>query len=59
MVYILRKPHPNGLLIYLACTWIDHSLYVGSKVPLIIDMIPHLQVQDTSPIDIIRTVMKR
>lgn len=49
VTYIPRKPHPNGLLIYLACTFISHPTKLNSKLPYIIDIWSHLKVGDIGP----------
>lgn len=59
VVFIPRKPHPNGLEVFLACSYIPHPVEVGSVLPFIIDMIPHLELNDYTPTDIIAQVMHR
>ena len=59
VVYIPRKPHPNGLLLYLSCSWLPHPIYVNSAIPVIIDLIPHLKPHDVSPSIAIEEIMKR
>ena len=53
VVFIKRKPHPNGLELFLFSSFInhphDHPLN-GSirKMPYIVDCLPHLQVGDVA-----------
>lgn len=48
VVYIPRKPHPNGLLIYTVATYVK-GLTENQKLPYVLDLIPHMQVGDVSP----------
>lgn len=47
-VYIPRNPHPNGLEVYIATTYVSSSSSPDKKSPWIIDLFPHLQ-QDDGP----------
>ena len=58
VVYIPRKPHPNGLLLYLSCSWISHPIY-DSKLPFIIDLIPYLKFNDINPTKVVEIVIER
>lgn len=49
MVYIPRKPHPNGLLIYQLATFVQHATKENKKMPFIINMLSHLKMNDTNP----------
>ena len=49
LVYIPRKPHPNGLLVYLLVTYTTHPIRTTEAVPYILDFLPHLKVGDVSP----------
>jgi hypothetical protein len=51
VVFIPRKPHPNGLLVYLLASFINHPVRPDSKVPFILDILPHLKVGDAAPVD--------
>jgi hypothetical protein len=59
VMYIERKPHPNGLLIYVACGWIPHPTKNNKILSFVIDILPHLTVGDVNPIETVRLVMKR
>lgn len=58
-VYIPRKPHSNGLLIYLACTFINHPAKENTVLPLIVDMLPHLRVGDISANNALQLIIYR
>ena len=58
VVFIPRKPHPNGLLLYQAATFIKHPLQ-DSVLPYIIQTLPHLQVGDTNPIENLKELKRR
>eukprot|EP01105_Mastigella_eilhardi_P014704 TRINITY_DN3345_c0_g1_i2.p1 TRINITY_DN3345_c0_g1~~TRINITY_DN3345_c0_g1_i2.p1 ORF type:complete len:434 (+),score=59.09 TRINITY_DN3345_c0_g1_i2:763-2064(+) len=45
VVFIQRKPHPNGLLIYLLATCVKNSLK-GKNVPFVLSIFPHLTAGD-------------
>lgn len=49
-VYIQRKPHPNGLLLYLLSCCVDHHAR-EKGLPFVLDFLPHLVVNDTAPDD--------
>jgi hypothetical protein len=55
--YMPRKPHPNGLLLYMICTWIMNPAEVSTnrlpKLPFILDFHPHLTVGDSAPHDVL------
>ena len=57
--FIPRKPHKNGLLIYHACTYVNHPTKSNKILPFIVDAMPHLSPLDTNPHDFLRWVMKR
>ena len=48
VVYIKRKPHPNGLEVFLLSSYINHPTEEGHKYPYIVDCLPHLQVGDVT-----------
>jgi hypothetical protein len=58
VVYIPRKPHPNGLEIFLVTTPVEDPTSQKEKLPYIIDIVPHLRNGDNVPSDIIRSFMK-
>jgi hypothetical protein len=58
VVYIPRKPHPNGLEIFLVTTPIEDPTSQKEKLPYIVDIVPYLRNGDNVPSDIIRTFMK-
>ena len=47
VVYIPRKPHPNGLEAFLAATYVEDSTSVGG-IPWIVGIYPHLTPGDES-----------
>lgn len=49
VVYIPRKPHPNGFLVYLLATFLQHPIKTNRVIPYILDFIPHVQVGDIAP----------
>jgi hypothetical protein len=57
-MYIQRKPHPNGLLLYLLVCAVEH---VGraNGLPFILDFLPHLVINDTAPDDTIMQFKQR
>lgn len=58
VMFIKRKPHPNCLVIYQSMTYIEHPIR-NSKLPFIVDMLPHLQVGDVNPILAVKQTMQR
>ena len=58
VVFIPRKPHPNGLLLYLCATFINHP-YENTKLPYILDILPHLKSCDISPHSALNDFLKR
>jgi hypothetical protein len=58
-MYIQRKPHKNGLMIYQAVSYIDSPLYSDLIIPFIVDMSPHLIVGDGAPVDVVYKFMNR
>lgn len=50
LAFIPRKPHPNGLLIYVASCLVNHA-FSAKGLPYILDMLPHLAAGDTAPHD--------
>jgi hypothetical protein len=56
VVYMPRKPHPNGLEFMLLMTFIRHS---GYDLPYMLDILPHLAAQDCNPPDIIKQFVER
>jgi hypothetical protein len=59
LVYIPRKPHPNGLFLYLGVLYIPHPTEENSVLPFIIDIIPHLKVNDISPTEAVKQMIQR
>jgi hypothetical protein len=59
LTYIPRKPHPNGLLLYLGSSYILHPTKQQSKLPYVVDIIPHLQVNDVSCSIAVHKIMQR
>lgn len=48
IVYMPRKPHPNGLLCYLGCTFVQDP-NSDRFLPFIVSFAPHLRPSDYSP----------
>lgn len=59
VMWIKKKPHPNGLVIYHVCTFIEHPIRKGSVIPFIVDTLPHLKSGDSGLADVVKKVMKR
>lgn len=59
VVYIPRKPHPNGLLEYLYATYVENPVRNDSVLPYIVDIKPHLQVGDVNPISAVLDFLPR
>lgn len=57
VVFIPRKPHPNGLEIFQISSFLLCS--DGTKLPFILDLIPHLKVGDVCPTEAIQQLMLR
>jgi hypothetical protein len=49
VVFIPRKPHPNGLLLYQAVTYVASPISRTQVLPYIVDILPHLEQGDYSP----------
>jgi hypothetical protein len=48
VIYMPRKPHPNGLFLYLLATYVKCPIDQSRKLPVILDYEAHLRVGDTS-----------
>ena len=48
-MFIQRKSHPNGLLNYLAITYVENSQAEPKYLPFIDDVNPHLVNADAAP----------
>jgi hypothetical protein len=59
VVYIPRKPHKNGLLTYFANSYLNTPQQPDKNLPIILDMIPHLRVGDSSAVQAAETILKR
>ena len=59
VVYIPRKPHPNGLLLYQAMSFIKHPTKSNSVLPFILDTLPHLQVGDINACQTVEMIISR
>jgi hypothetical protein len=59
VVFIQRKPHPNGLLLYEAVTYVEHPAKNDRVLPFIVDMVPHIRMNDCSPIEVVKKVVAR
>jgi len=58
LVYIKRKPHPNGLEIFLGCTYIT-SPFNRKGIPFVVLLELHLVVAGQSCDDVVRSMMAR
>jgi hypothetical protein len=58
-VNIPRKPHPNGLLLYMCASYQIHPTKPHKKIPFIVDILPHIQVGDSAPILAVQQIIKR
>ena len=59
VVFIPCKPHPNGLMEYLMVTSLPNPSRINAKVPVVLDILPHVKVGDSAPRDVIKTFMER
>ena len=59
VVFIKRKPHPNGLLLNQALTMVRNPFNEQSPLPFILDMIPHLTFGDSSPTEAFEKIIDR
>src|SRR5690606_26528256 len=59
VVFIPRKPHPNGLLLYAAVTMVDNPIKKGGVLPFVLDMLPHLTSGDFSPAEAVETFIQQ
>jgi hypothetical protein len=57
-VHIPRKPHPNGLEIFLVTTPVEHGT-TQKHLPYIIDILPHLRKGDSAADNVVKKFMKR
>ena len=55
VTYIQRKPHPNGLLIYIAASFV---IIENKKKLFIVDFEHHLSSLDVTPTNVIQKFMK-
>ena len=59
VVYIQRKPHPNGLLAYILSSFVPHPKDPSKNLPFIVDYIPHLRVDDVHAGNAVQKVIQR
>jgi len=59
VVFIKRKPHPNGLLLHLGSTYVEHPVRRDSRLPFLVEMLPHLTVGDSNPSNAIQKMFQR
>ena len=59
VVFIPRKPHPNGLLFYFLCTYVENPVGGGEKLPYIMQMKPHLVQGDCTPVEVIKEFLAK
>jgi len=58
VTFMQHKPHLNGLLIYLLACIVEHPGRIAG-LPFILDFLPHLVVNDTTPDDTIQQFKDR
>lgn len=56
LVYIKRKPHPNGLEIFLGCTYVK-TQFTRKGLPFVVSFVPHLVTSGHSCGDIAREMI--
>ncbi|MCL6558753.1 MAG: hypothetical protein K6U74_08090 [Firmicutes bacterium] len=59
VVFIPRKPHPNGLLAYITATYIKHPTKKNAVLPYVLDIFYHLQTGDVNPFKAIYLFMNK
>jgi hypothetical protein len=59
VIYMPRKPHPNGLFLYLLATYVKCPIDQSRKLPVILDYEAHLRVGDTSPQEVVLKFLRR
>lgn len=59
VVFIPRKPHPNGLLLYQAVTYIQHPINPAKKIPYLFDTLPYLKIGDARSIQNLQKIKER
>jgi len=59
VIFMPRKPHPNGLMNYLAATAVQNPIKDGSKIPYVLDILPHLKVGDAAPRENLKEFLNR
>jgi hypothetical protein len=59
VVFIPRKPHPNGLECFLTCSYISHPIKKDKVLPFVVDILPHLKMGDLSPTGAVQQTMAR
>ena len=57
-MFMQRKPHPNGLLIYLLACAVEHP-GCSNGMPFVLDFLPHVVVNDTAPDDTVLQFKER
>jgi hypothetical protein len=55
-VFVPRKPHPNGLECFLACTYVT-SPVTAKPVPYVCSIVPHLKVGDCTSIGVAQKII--
>jgi hypothetical protein len=57
VVFIPRKPHPNGLECFMACTRVQNPNEAGGTSPFMMAMTPHVTVAPSSNYEIARNIV--
>lgn len=57
MMFMPRKPHHNGLLIYCAAGAVKGHKR-NKVIPYMLMMMPHLQVGDSAPYNAVKSFMR-
>jgi len=56
-VYMPRKPHPNGLECFLACTYVTNPAN-GKQEPYVCSIVPHLRSNDYTSIAVAEKIIR-
>jgi len=58
VVYIPRKPHPNGLEVMTVATYVDDP-NSRKGAPFVVMLLPHVKVGDVSPVDVVKAAVDK
>lgn len=59
VVFIPRKPHPNGLLLYQLATAVEHPIKSYKKLSFIVDTIPYATMQSVNATEAVKQFVNR